>query len=102
PGNTAEAKVSHWLGGPDLAVEILSEGDLALEKLPFYASVGVRELWLLDRDPWRLSCYRLTDGELKPAGATEPGGTAVRSEVLPLSWTLTSDDPPAVRLDPAE
>ena len=101
PGNAAEAKVSHWLGGPDLAVEILSEGDLALEKLPFYAAVGVRELWVLDRDPWQLGRYALADGELKPNGAAEPGGPGVRSGVLPLTWALEPGDPPAVRLTAA-
>ena len=102
PGNTAEAKVSHWLGGPDLAAEILSEGDLALEKLPFYASVGVRELWVLDRDPWRLARYRLADGVLIEDGVAEPGGAPVRSVVLPLDWSLAADEPPAVRIAAAE
>ncbi|NNJ24618.1 Uma2 family endonuclease [Alienimonas chondri] len=102
PGNPAEAKGSHWLGGPDLAVEVLSEGDLALEKLPFYASVGVRELWMLDREPWRLSRYRLTDGALTADGVTEPGGAPIRSALLPLDWSLSADDPPTVRLSPTE
>ena len=101
-GNPAVDRGSHWLGGPDLAVEVLSEGDLALEKLPFYAGVGVRELWVLDRDPWRLDRYRLTGGELKADGAAEPGGPPVRSALLPLDWALTADDPPAVRLTPAD
>ena len=29
-----------------MALEILSEGDLTLDKLPFYAAVGVRELFV--------------------------------------------------------
>ncbi|QDT17523.1 Uma2 family endonuclease [Alienimonas californiensis] len=102
PENSAEDRGSHWHGGPDLAVEVLSEGDLALEKLPFYASVGVRELWLLDRAPWRLSRYRLSDGALVADGVAEPGGAAVRSVVLPLDWSLTAEEPPAVRLATAE
>ena len=97
-GNPAEDRGSHWLGGPDLAVEVLSEGDLTLEKLPFYASVGVRELWILDRDPWRLTRHTLTGGVLKPDGATEPGGPPVRSGLLPLDWTLTAGEAPAVRV----
>lgn len=102
PDNPAEQRSSHWFGGPDLAVEVLSEGDLALEKLPFYASVGVRELWLLDRDPWRLSRYRLNDGKLVAEGVAEPGGAAVQSVVLPLDWSLTENDPPAVAISAAE
>ena len=46
---------SHWLGGPDFAVEIVSPDDLSREKLPFYAKVGTREVLIVDRDPWALS-----------------------------------------------
>ena len=102
PDNPAEQKSSHWLGGPDLAVEVLSDGDLAREKLPFYASVGVRELWLLDREPWRLSRFTLADGVLTEGGVTEPGGAAVRSGVLPLDWSLSAADPPAVTITSAD
>lgn len=49
---------SHWLGGPELAVEIVSEGDRTLEKLDFYASVRTRELLVIDRSPWHLSLFR--------------------------------------------
>ena len=99
-GNPAEDRGSHWLGGPDVAVEILSDGDLTEEKLPFYAAVGVRELFVLDRDPWVLSLRRLTGGTagetLEVAGETTPGGVPLRSEVLDLDWALTAADPPTV------
>jgi Uma2 family endonuclease len=36
--------------GPDAVVEIHSPGDEAYEKLDFYAKVGVREVWIVDRD----------------------------------------------------
>lgn len=58
PGNPAEDRGSHWLGGPDFAVEILSPGDRARKKFDFYAAVGVRELMLINRQPWRLELYR--------------------------------------------
>ena len=101
PANPAEAHEMHYFGGPDLAVETVTDGDLTMEKLPFYAAVGVRELWVLDRDPWRLSRYTLAGSELKPDGAAEPGGPGVRSAVLPLDWALEPGDPPAVRLTAA-
>lgn len=50
-GTSAINRGTFWLGGPDFAVEILSEGDRARAKLPFYAKVGVRELLFVDRDP---------------------------------------------------
>ena len=101
PENPAEAFEMHYFGGPDLAVETVTDGDLTMEKLPFYASVGVRELWVLDRDPWRLGRFTLTGGELREDGAAVPGGPAVRSGVLPLDWALEPGDPPAVRLTAA-
>ena len=102
PDNPAEDRGSHHFGGPDIAVEILSAGDLTMEKLPFYGTVGVRELWVLDRDPWRLARFTLTGGELREDGAAEPGGPPVRSGVLPLNWALEPGDPPAVRLTAAD
>ena len=58
PGNPAEDRGTHWLGGPDFAVEVLSRGDRARKKFDFYAAVGVRELMLIERRPWGLELYR--------------------------------------------
>ena len=49
PGNPAEDRETHWLGGPDFAVEIVSRDDRSRKKFDFYAKVGVRELLLVDR-----------------------------------------------------
>jgi Uma2 family endonuclease len=76
PGNAAEDCGTHWYGGPDLAIEVVSPKDRSRKKLGFYAKVGVRELLLVDRDPWRLELYRLDGAELKPAGVAEPGSDA--------------------------
>jgi len=38
---------SHWLGGPELAIEIVSPGDKTLEKLDFYAAVKTQELLVI-------------------------------------------------------
>src|SRR5207237_1310209 len=37
-------------GGPDIVVEIHSPDDEAYEKIDFYAKIGVREVWIIDRD----------------------------------------------------
>ena len=84
-------KKSHWLGGPDLAVEIVSPRDRSREKLDFYAKVGTRELLLVDRDPWSLELYRLAEGELVLLGRStveQPG--VVQTEVVPLAWRLVA------------
>ena len=59
---------SHWLGGPDLAVEITSQGDRTHDKLDFYAKVGTAELLILDRNPWRLQRYSLINERMNLVG----------------------------------
>jgi Uma2 family endonuclease len=88
-GTKALNRGSHWLGGPDFAIEILSPGDRAREKLEFYASVGVRELLIIDRDPWGLELYRLDGNRLGLVGRIDVGAAvALRSEVIPLFFGI--------------
>jgi Uma2 family endonuclease len=56
---------THWSGPADLLVEIISPGDKSREKLSFYAAIGVREVLLVDRDPWALELYELHDSTLQ-------------------------------------
>ncbi len=80
---------THFFGGPDFAVEIVSEYDRSREKLPFYARVGVRELLLVDRDPWVLELFRLREDRLMPVGrSTLENPDLLASTVLPLSFGL--------------
>jgi hypothetical protein len=74
-------------------VEIISEDDRSREKLSFYAAVGVRELLLIDRDPWALELYRLRDGELDGVGrSTLDRPDTLLSTVVPLSFRLVPGD----------
>lgn len=89
PGSRALDRGAFLLGGPDVCVEIISDYDRSREKFDFYAKVGVRELLLIDRNPWRLELYRLTGAKFKPEGSVEPDDKQVLvSEVLPLSFRL--------------
>jgi Uma2 family endonuclease len=90
PGNPAINRDTHWQGGPDFLVEVVSR-DRAHEKIPFYASVGVREALFINRNPWSLELYR------KPASAaglelvgtaSENDGIELPSVVLPMSLKL--------------
>lgn len=68
PDTAAEDRGSHWFGGPELAIEIVSPGDKTLEKLDFYAAVGTLELLVIDRDPWKMTLYRIDAADkLTPA-----------------------------------
>jgi Uma2 family endonuclease len=44
---------TYFEGAPTVVVEIRSPGDETMEKLPFYAQLGVPEVWLIDRDTRR-------------------------------------------------
>ena len=88
-GTKAQNRNEFWLGGPDFAIEIVSPKDASREKLDFYARVGVRELLIVDRQPWALQLYRLKDGELVDAGSSAlPSSLPLRSEVVPLTFRL--------------
>jgi len=86
---SAVNKRTHWLGGSDLAVEICSPRDRTREKIDFYASVGTRELMIIDRDPWAVDLYRLSDGKMRLAGRIEVDAlTDLETQVVPLRWRL--------------
>jgi Uma2 family endonuclease len=55
---------THWVGGPDFVVEVVSFEDRTREKIGFYASIGARELLIVDRAPWQLEHYRLVSNSL--------------------------------------
>jgi Uma2 family endonuclease len=88
-GNPAEDRGTHSLGGPDLAVEIVSRWDRSREKIDFYSKVNVRELLIIDRDPWQLELFRLTDGHLQSVAiATEQSAQTIHSDVTGLTLKL--------------
>ena len=92
-GTSAENRGTHWYGGPDLAVEIVSPGDRSRDKLDFYAKVGTKELLIVDRDPWQLELYRLIEGKLGEAGrSTVAQSDILNSDVVPLSWQLVAGE----------
>jgi len=94
PGSVARDCGSHWCGGPDFAVEILSPGDRSRQKLDFYAGIGVRELLLISRDPWELELYRLKNARLESVGRSDIARPdPLRSEVIPMSFRLAPGSP---------
>jgi Uma2 family endonuclease len=85
-GGRASDRGSHWVGGPDLIVEVISPGEEPYAKLDFYASIGVREVLVLQRDPCLLERFALRNGTLtRTDRCTEAGGEAA-SEVLPVTF----------------
>lgn len=89
PGGAARDCGTHWCGGPDLCVEIASPGDRSRDKLDFYAGIKVRELLIVDRDPWQVELYRLGGSRLNLVGKLTPGSAEIlASEVAPVSLRL--------------
>lgn len=91
--NPAEDRGTHWFGGPDFAVEIVSPGDRSREKLEFYAATGTRELLILDRNPWSLELYRLEGERLELAGSSTSGDEAIlTSHTIPFTFRLLAGE----------
>ena len=92
---------THWQGGPDFAVEVVSRFDRSRKKFDFYAKVGVRELLIVDRRPWSLELYRLNEaGRYDLVGkSTLEQPDIITSVVLPLTFRLEAGaDRPRIRV----
>ena len=92
---------THWLGGPDLAVEVVSRYDRSREKFDFYAQVSTREVLIVDRYPWALELYRLNEAAAYDlVGRSTPERPDVlASAVLPLTFRLEAgSDRPRIRV----
>lgn len=100
----AECFGTFWKGGPDFAVEVVSKQDRTREKLDFCAKVGVRELLIVDRDPWQLELMRLDGGVLQSAGtSTVENSDTLASEVIPFTFRLEQGDArPAIAIGHTE
>lgn len=85
---------THWFGGPDFAIEIVSPGDRALEKLDFYAAVGTRELLIIDRQPWQLTLYRIDDsGKLKAVAISSwTQDSIIEPVTVPIAMSVDKND----------
>jgi Uma2 family endonuclease len=89
PGNRAENCTTHYWGGPDFAVEVMSPYDRSRKKFPFYAGVGVRELLLVGRKPWCVELYRREDKDWNLIGkSTLEDPQSLPSALVPLNFRL--------------
>jgi Uma2 family endonuclease len=94
PDRFAIDRDEYYDGAPTVVVEIRSPGDETWDKMEFYASIGVPEVWVVDRDTKTPQMFLLAQGgyvELQPAadhwlrspatGVWMRGGAARRLEV---------------------
>lgn len=103
-GGPGEDCDTHWRGGVDFLVEVTSPGDKSREKLSFYSQLGVRELLLVDRDPWTLELHRHQAAQLQKVGQSDlDTGDVLTSSVLALTFQLLPGDPrPQIRVEHGE
>jgi Uma2 family endonuclease len=80
---------THWQGAADFLVEIISPGERTREKIPFYGSIGVLELLVIDREPWMLELYRHQNGQLEKVGqSTLAAPEVLSSQTVGLTFQL--------------
>lgn len=63
----------YFEGPPNVVVEIRSPGDETLEKMPFYASLRVPEVWIIDRDTRVPEVHVFVGGEYRSAAPDADG-----------------------------
>ncbi len=64
---------THFEGGPEVVVEIRSPHDESAEKLPFYAQLGILEVWIIDRDSKDIELYVLAGDAYVPHSPRNDG-----------------------------
>ncbi len=87
PGGRAVDCGTHWMGGPDFLIEVQSPGDETDDKLPFYASLHIRELLVIGRETRELTLYRHDGTSLVAVGPSPYQGKKwLVSEVIPFAF----------------
>jgi Uma2 family endonuclease len=82
---------AHYRGPADFLVEITSPHDSTYEKIPFYDKLGVVELLIVDRNPWKLELYARVDGRFQKTGESNLENAAVlESRTASLTFQLVA------------
>jgi Uma2 family endonuclease len=97
PEGLAIDRQQYLEGGPDAVIEIQSPGDESYEKLPFYAAVGVSEVWIIQRDTKEPEIHLLKRGRYKELTVQTDGW--LRSPATGLEMRVGRPGKLAVRLE---
>ncbi len=68
----------YFEGAPAAVVEIRSPDDETYEKLPFYAKLGVPEVWVIDRNSKTPEVYALSGGDYTRLSPDDAGWVTSR------------------------
>jgi Uma2 family endonuclease len=83
-------------GAPNVVIEIESPGDETREKFPFYADLGVPELWVIDRDTKEPEVFLLRAGRYRKQRPVAGGW--VRSPATGLEMRRAAGDKLSIRI----
>jgi Uma2 family endonuclease len=90
PGVWVGESRAAFLGGPDLIIEVLSEDDEVYDKFPFYASLGVKEILIIDPGTCHPELWRLKDRAFEKVAAPLRSAVAgLEFEALPEGLQVT-------------
>ena len=89
---------THWRGAADLLIEVASPGDDTQTKISFYSGLGVRELLIVNRDPWMQELFRFQGRALRRTAQSNIDA----SQPLHLLNLLDFSAPLQIRLLPGE
>ena len=73
PDRFAIDRNEYFEGAPTVVVEIRSPGDETMEKMPFYANLGVPELCIIDRDTKAPELHVLREGRYRQLPPDQDG-----------------------------
>jgi Uma2 family endonuclease len=92
---------TYWRGPADFLVEIVSPYDATYEKIPFYDKLGVVELLIIDREPWKLEFHERIDDRLQKTGESNlANGVVLQSRSVSLSFQLVpGNDRPRIAVE---
>ena len=99
----------YFEGPPTVVVEIRSPGDETDEKMPFYAKLGVPEVWIVDRDSKATELYVLRGDDYRKQSPDDDGwlqsaatGVRLRAESGAKLAVQIADQPNTRELLPEE
>jgi len=75
---------TYILGAPLVCIEVRSPKDESYDKLPFYAELGVPEVWIIDRDTKKPEVFALVESAYVNVGPNADGwieSTAIAAEL---------------------
>jgi hypothetical protein len=96
PGQASMIKGSHFHGPPAVVVEVRGPGDESLEKLDFYAALGVPNVWIVETATKAAAMYQITGGSYERQTANDTGWLA--SESVGIELRHESNDKLGIRL----